>query len=234
MTAPADRFEAVIFDADDTLWRSEDYFRDTEAVFAELVAPFAAVGRDPLDVLHRVELANVAATGYGVLPYTLSMVEAAVEASDGMVPATVVRRIVERGYEQLRHPVELLDGVAEVLDDLASTHRLFLVTKGDLMHQRAKLAASGIADRFERTRVVSEKDTATYAAVFADWDLDVARSVMIGNSIRSDVVPILELGGHGVHVPYHTTWAHEVHDDTVDGHTELASITEFAQWFRGR
>lgn len=220
----------VVFDADDTLWRSEDYFASAEEFFTGKVAAYARPGVDALTELHRIELGNVPLSGYGVKPYALSMVEAAVHASDGTVPASVILELVEYAYDMLRHPVELLDDVESTLTDLQRHHRLGLITKGDLLHQMRKLRASGLAPLFERVRVVEEKDTDTYREVFADWNVASDAVVMVGNSVRSDILPILELGGHGVHVPYHTTWSHEHVGEHAGGFTELASLAELPAW----
>ncbi len=225
-------FKVVVFDADDTLWRSEDYFMVAEDVFRERVQPYASPNVDVLDVLHRVEIGNVPISGYGIKPYALSMVQAAVEATDGAVPSRVVAGLVDYAHDMLNHPVDLLPGVTEVLEELVATHRLAVITKGDLLHQMRKVRASGLADHFERVRVVEEKDVDTYRSVFHEWSIDPATIVMVGNSLKSDVLPIMELGGHGVHVPYHVTWGHEVVHDHDGSHTELASITELPAWLK--
>ncbi len=227
---PGTPFEIVVFDADDTLWRSEDYFSAAEQFYAELVGPYAAPEADVLADLHRIEVGNVPLSGYGVKPYALSMVEAAVHSTDGAIPSRVILQLVEYSYEMLRHPVELLDGVADTLVELARTHRLGVITKGDLLHQMRKFRASGLAHLFDRVRVVEEKDTATYREVFREWGVDPARTLMVGNSVRSDVLPILELGGHGVHVPYHTTWSHEHVEEHAGGFTEMTRLADLVGW----
>jgi putative hydrolase of the HAD superfamily len=234
----AERFDPttidmVVFDADDTLWRSEDYFAAAERFFVERVGPYAAAELDPLAELHRIEVGNVPISGYGVKPYALSMVEAAVHVTAGAVPAPVILELVEYAYDMLRHPVELLDGVEECLTEVGRRHRLGLITKGDLLHQMRKFRASGLAPLFERVRVVEEKDTATYREVFTEWSVDAARTLMVGNSIRSDVLPIIELGGYGVHVPYHLTWSHEHIVDHAGGFTELARLADLPAWLNG-
>lgn len=227
------RFDVVVFDADDTLWRSEDYFTLAEQFYAEQVTPYAVEGADVLADLHRIELGNVPVSGYGVKPYALSMVEAAVHSTGGAVPGRVIGELVAYAYEMLRQPVEMLDGVEEALAEIAGDHRLAVITKGDLLHQMRKLRASGLLPLFSRIRVVEEKDTVTYRETFADWGVDAARTLMVGNSVRSDVLPVLELGGYGVHIPYHTTWSHEHVDDHGGGFVELASIRELPGWLAG-
>ena len=222
--------DMVVFDADDTLWRSEDYFAAAEQFFAERIGPYAADGLDLMAELHRIEVGNVPISGYGVKPYALSMVEAAVHVTGGAVPATVILELIEYAYDMLRHPVELLDGVEECLAEVGRRHRLGLITKGDLLHQMRKFRASGLAPLFERVRVVEEKDTDTYREVFTEWSVDATRTLMVGNSIRSDVLPIIELGGYGIHVPYHITWSHEHVVDHAGGFTELASLADLPAW----
>lgn len=220
------------FDADDTLWRSEDFFQHAEQMFAELVAPHAPTGIDVLDVLHAVENDNIPISGYGVKAFALSMLQAAVTATGGRVPATVIGALVDHAHEMLMHPVELLDGVPETLAAVGRTHRLVLITKGDLVHQTRKVRTSGLEHHFEHIEVVLDKTTDIYRRVLVEWGIDATRFLMVGNSVRSDILPIVELGGHGVHVPYHVTWDHElVHDDDHDGgFAELGRISDLVEW----
>jgi putative hydrolase of the HAD superfamily len=223
-------FDVVGFDADDTLWRSEDYFTVAEALFLEKVAPYAPEGIDVLAALHSTELANVPVSGYGVKGWALSMVQAAVTATAGKVPSTVIGDLVDHAHEMLVHPVELLDGVPETLAAVGRTHRLVLVTKGDLVHQQRKVRTSGLAHHFEHVRVVLEKDVWTYTELLSEWDVDPRRFLMVGNSVKSDILPVLEIGGHGVHVPYHVTWSHEVVEQHDGVFAELASISDLPDW----
>ena len=203
----------VAFDADDTLWHNEDLFEAVHRQYEELLSPWAdAVTVD--DRLHEVQMANLPRFGYGVKSFTLSMIEAAVRISDGEVDGGRITAIIGYGNRLLDRPVELIDGVEEVLDALVH-HRLMVITKGDVHDQLAKVAASGLAERFWRVEVVADKDAAVYGELLARHEIDPARFVMVGNSLRSDVLPVLELGGTAVHVPYHITWRHE---DDHDGH----------------
>lgn len=203
----------IAFDADDTLWHSQRSFDQVEVEFQSLLADFA----DPHELhrrLYAVEMRNMAAFGYGAKAFTLSLIETALEVSGGDVDPTAIKRILEAGKAILQEPVELLDGAADAVEHVASTHRLLLVTKGDLLHQERKLAESGLADHFDRVDIVSEKDADTYARVLADERVQPEDFLMVGNSLRSDVLPVIELGGWAVHVPYETTWIHErVTDD---------------------
>ena len=220
----------VGFDADDTLWRSEDFFRDAEALYAEIVGPYAPDGIDALDALHAIELDNVPISGYGVKAFALSMVQAAVTATGGRVPATVLGQLVDHAHEMLMHPVELLPGVPETLAAVGHTHRLVLITKGDLVHQIRKVRTSGLEHHFEHIEVVLEKDADAYRRILDEWDIDPTRFAFVGNSVRSDVLPVVELGGVGIHIPYHITWGHEVVDDHDGGFAELSHIGELPDW----
>ncbi len=228
--ARGDAFDVVGFDADDTLWKSEDYFQAAEDMYAELVGPHTPDGVDALDALHAIELDNVPISGYGVKAFALSMVQAAVTATGGRVPASVLGRIVDHAHEMLMDPVELLDGVPETLAAVGRTHRLVLITKGDLVHQIRKVRTSGLEHHFEHIEVVLEKDVDTYRRVLDEWGIEPARFCFVGNSVRSDVLPIIELGGTGVHVPYHVTWGHELVHDHDGGFAELASISDVPAW----
>lgn len=198
----------VGFDADDTLWRSEDYYRDAQAGFERIVGGYVDLD-DAHDRLYAVEKQNIALFGYGAKGMTLSMVEAAIAITEERISARDLHRIVEIGKSVLQHPVELLPGIREAVEEIARERPVVLITKGDLFHQEAKVRDSGLSDLFRRIEIVSEKDTSTYARLLAEFALAPAEFAMIGNSLRSDIVPVLELGGCGVHMPYHVTWAHE-------------------------
>ncbi len=205
----------VGFDADDTLWRSEDYFREAEMVFRGIVGNYIdleGVG----ERLYAVQKRNLAIFGYGVKGMVLSMIEAAVEITGQRITAADLHRIVEIGKELLRHPVDLLPGVTEAVHAIASDFEVVLVTKGDLFHQEAKVRASGLDDVFARIEIVSEKDPATYSRLLREFSVQPRQFMMVGNSLRSDILPVLELGGWGVHVPYHVTWVHEAAEPPRD------------------
>ncbi len=207
----------VGFDGDDTLWRSEDYYRAAEAEFERILAGYVDFP-DLHDRLFAVERRNLALFGYGAKGMTLSMLEAAITITDARISARDLQRIVELGKSVLQHPVDLLPGIREAVADVAEDYEVVLITKGDLFHQEAKVRESGLAALFPRIEIVSEKDTATYARVLSEFGLAPAQFAMVGNSLRSDVVPVLELGGWAVHMPYHVTWAHEAEATLGDGH----------------
>ena len=226
--------EVVALDADDTLWHSEVYFERTERRFRDLVSRYVDPDEDVAARLVTIEHRNLARYGYGIKGFTLSMVEAAIEITDGAIGVDEIEQILAAGRTMLDHPVDVIDGVDDVLTALVDDgFRLLLVTKGDLHHQERKIAESGLARHFERLEIVSEKDPGTYRRVVASMGVEPARFAMVGNSVRSDVLPVLEIGGHAVHVPYHVTWAHEHvdHDGEVD---VLDTIRELPGWLAGR
>jgi putative hydrolase of the HAD superfamily len=217
------------FDADDTLWHNETLFAAAHARFHALLAAH----HDPQTVeraLYATELRNLPLYGYGVKGFTLSAIETAIELTGGRVSATELRELVALGREILAHPVELLDAVPDTLATLAAAgHRMILITKGDLQHQERKIVESGLSPRFLATEVVSEKDDATYARVLRRHAIAPENFLMVGNSLKSDIAPVLRLGGLAAHVPYHLTWEHEKLDvlpDAPDRFFTLASLRE--------
>ena len=230
MTRRIDRFDVVAFDADDTLWRSEDSFRYAEQRFVELVSPYAGIGVDVDDALTAVERADISVTGYGVKAFTLSMVRAAINVTEGRIPSTVVGELADLGRSMLVEDVHLLPHVSEVLAAVSPSIRTVLITKGDLVHQTRKVTTSGIEHHFTDIEIVLEKDPDTYAKILHRLGVAADRFLMIGNSLRSDVLPVLALGGHAIHVPYHITWEHERVDDHDEDVVELASIADVPLW----
>ena len=222
------KIEAIGFDADDTLWHNEDHFAATEDAFADLLSKWASAD-DAKAKLLETETHNLELFGYGVKSFMLSMLEAAMELSSGEISSTDLRVLLDHGREMLLRPAELLPGVADVLEKLFDISPLILVTKGDLHHQERKVAGSGIANWFAAIEVVSEKDPQTYARILARHGVSPASFVMIGNSVRSDILPIVEIGGTGIHIPYSFTWGHEVVDNGTTQHLERNS--ESARYF---
>ncbi|MCW5581936.1 MAG: HAD family hydrolase [Luteimonas sp.] len=219
----------VGFDADDTLWRSEDYFHAAQEEFERIVGRYVDLADLRLrERLYAVEKGNIAVFGYGVKGMALSMVEAAVDITGERIAARDLHRIVQIAKDMLRHPVELLPGVRAAVEAVAAAHPVVLITKGDLFHQEAKVRDSGLADLFRRIEIVSEKDVATYTRLLDEFEVSADRFVMVGNSLRSDIVPVLRLGGWGVHVPYHLTWEHENDADDVAGHPRLRQLATLA------
>jgi putative hydrolase of the HAD superfamily len=217
MSIPNPRPRLVGFDGDDTLWRSQDFFDEAQLEFEGLLAPYVELGDASLvDRLYAVEKRNIAIFGYGVKGMALSMIEAAIEITAGRITAHDIQRIVLLAQRLLRHPVELLPGIREAVEAIAARHEVVLITKGDLFHHEAKVRDSGLSHLFRRIEIVSEKDVPTYRRLMEEFGIAPRDFVMVGNSLRSDIAPVLELGGWGIHMPYHTTWVHEREVDLPD------------------
>lgn len=196
------------FDADDTLWHNENIFEHVHGRYRTLLAHYhdaTTVDR----TLFATEMKNLELYGYGVKGFTLSAIETAITLTSGKISAEEIRTLIDLGREMLEHPVELLEGVAETLATLADSHRLLIITKGDLRDQERKLAKSGLAERFRHVEILSEKDEGSYSRLLRRHAIAPAEFLMVGNSLKSDILPVLALGGCGAHVPYHLTWAHE-------------------------
>ncbi len=217
-------------DADDTLWRTNIHFELTEARFAELLAPYAPpqVLRDRL---RETEIRNLRLYGYGAKGFTLSMIETALGATGGQVPGAVVGEILAQGRALLETPVEPLPGVRDTLEALARDRRLVLITKGDLLHQEQKLAASGLGELFSAVEIVSDKTEATYARILGAMEVEPDAFLMVGDSLRSDVLPALKLGAFAAHVPHDWAWAHEHAEVPIDHprYLRLDALTELPE-----
>ncbi|WP_103259021.1 HAD family hydrolase [Tabrizicola aquatica] len=212
------------FDADDTLWQNEAFFRLTQDRFARLLERYA----DPHHLAERLEAAerrNLGHYGFGVKGFTLSMIETAIEVTDARVPASVIGDIVAAGREMLEHPIELLPHVRATVTTLAADYRVVLITKGDLLDQERKLAQSGLGDLFDAVEIVSHKTADSYRAIFARHGTGADQAMMVGNSLKSDVIPALESGAWGVHVPHGPTWALEAADPPT-GHRRFHELAD--------
>ncbi|TCV95913.1 putative hydrolase of the HAD superfamily [Luteibacter rhizovicinus] len=206
--------DLVGFDGDDTLWHSQGYYDHAQAEFERILANYIDLAdAGLLDALLATERGNLSLFGYGAKGMTLSMIESAIELTNGRIGAADIHRIVKLGKDVLSHPVELLPGIRDAVETVARTHRIVLITKGDLFHQEYKVARCGLADLFHRIEIVSEKNPAAYARVFREFDIAPERFAMVGNSLRSDIAPVVALGGWGIYMPYHSTWAHETETD---------------------
>ena len=200
----------VAFDADDTLWHSEGHYRDAQAAYEKLLADYIDIANADVHArLLDVERRNIKRFGYGAKGMTLSMVEAAIAMTEARISATDIQRIVDLGVVVLEHPVELLPGIVDAVADVAKDFTLLLITKGDLFHQEAKIAKSGLSNWFHRIEIVSEKDGPTYRRVLDEVGIRPEQFLMVGNSPGSDIAPVLELGASAVYVPYHLLWAME-------------------------
>jgi putative hydrolase of the HAD superfamily len=217
------RLTTIGFDADDTLWQNEQFFRMTQARFAGLLADFA----EPEHLSERLiaaERRNLGHYGFGIKGFVLSMIETAIEVTEERVPASVIRELIAAGQEMLAHPIELLPEARAAVEALADSHRLILITKGDLLDQERKLAQSGLGELFSGVEIVSNKTPVTYAEIFTREGDGPERAMMVGNSLKSDVVPAIAVGSWGVYVPHDLTWAYE-HDEAPVGHARFREIT---------
>ena len=212
------------FDADDTLWHNERFFRLTQARFNDLLSNHAPP-EHLAERLLQAERRNVGAYGFGVKGFTLSMIETAIEVSEGQVPAAVIGELLAAGREMLAHPIELLPHARDAVEALSGRYRLVLVTKGDLLDQERKLAQSGLGDLFDAVEIVSDKRSQTYRDVFARHGTGPDQAMMVGNSLKSDVWPMLEAGGWAVHVPHEMTWELE-HAPPPEGHPRFAELND--------
>jgi putative hydrolase of the HAD superfamily len=207
--------KVIAFDADDTLWDNEIYFQETEHKFCALMEdylPQHSVARELL----QTEINNISLYGYGIKAFMLSMIETAIRISNGTISVRSVDTIIGYGQELLNKPVQVLPGVTEVLEVLRSKYRLVVATKGDLLDQERKLKKSGLDHFFHHTEIMSEKAESDYQKLLQHLDIQPQEFLMVGNSIKSDILPVLAIGGHGFHVPYHVTWGHEKVDKQVE------------------
>lgn len=222
--------KVIAFDADDTLWVNEPYFRRTEEEFYKLLSEFLQQHALERELL-KTEIGNLKLYGYGVKGFILSMIETALTVTNNTIPAEIIGQIINLGKALLDEPIELLDGVVEVLSELKERYRLVVATKGDLLDQERKLKKSGLSHYFHHIEIMSEKDDANYLKLVKHLDIQPDELLMIGNSLKSDIMPVLNIGGSAIHVPYHITWAHEKIEDTIDNEKfeSIVSIREILE-----
>jgi len=219
--------KVIAFDADDTLWVNEPFFREAEEKFASLLEDFMpqhAIMKE----LYRTEIDNLKLYGYGIKGFMLSMIETAIRISSGHLPMTIIDKIIQIGQEMLVKPVELLPGVEEVLKSLNGDFRIVMATKGDLIDQERKLKKSGLSKHFHHIEIMSEKRVEDYEKLIRHLDILPSEFLMLGNSLKSDILPVLELGGFGIHIPFHITWIHEQVEHAVV-HERFFSLENIAQ-----
>ncbi len=221
------RLTTIAFDADDTLWHNERFFQLTQAHFAQLLSDHAE--RDHLmGRLLAAEKRNIQHYGYGIKGFVLSMIETAIEVTEDRVPASVIRQLIDAGQEMLAHPIELLPHAREAVEGVAETHRVILITKGDLIDQERKLAQSGLGDLFDGVEIVSEKTAETYRTIFEQHGDGPLSAMMVGNSMRSDVVAPIAAGCWGVHVPHGLVWEVE-HAETPSHHPRFRELSDLGE-----
>ena len=224
--------KVIGFDADDTLWVNETFFRNAELQFARLLSPYETANKIDQE-LFKKEMDNLEMYGYGVKAFVLSMVESAIEISNGSISNDTLSKILDIGKSMINKPVELLDGVEEVLKALSKKYRLILATKGDLLDQERKLEKSGLTDYFHHIEVLSDKKEANYSKLLNHLDINPSEFLMIGNSLKSDILPLVNIKAHAIHVPFHTTWAHEqVTEEETNGkaYKTVSSLREILKF----
>ena len=207
--------KVIAFDADDTLWVNEPYFRETEEKFAALLEDYLPL-HSVMNELYKTEMQNIPLYGFGIKGFVLSMIETAMHISNKNVSMGVLEKIIQYGKDQLEKPIEILDGMEDVLKQLKNKYRLVVATKGDLLDQERKLKKSGLEHYFHHIEIMSDKQEADYLKLIKHLDIQPDEFLMIGNSLKSDVMPVLAIGGHAVHIPYHTTWVHEHVEETIE------------------
>lgn len=223
--------KVVGFDADDTLWVNETYFREAEEKFADLLENYETKNKVDQE-LFKMEMNNLDLYGYGIKGFMLSMIESAMELSNNHVPPQTLTEILNLGKEMIAKPVELLQGVEEVLQKLSRKYRLIVLTKGDLLDQERKLERSGLTKYFHHVEVLSDKKEENYKNLLDHLEINTNEFLMIGNSLKSDVIPILNIGARAVHVPFHTTWAHEevTVEEQTNNHLTLNTISDILKY----
>ncbi|MCD2258698.1 HAD family hydrolase [Psychroserpens luteolus] len=227
MNVEYQHIKVIGFDADDTLWVNETYFRDAELEFAKLMAPYETANKIDQE-LFKKEMDNLSLYGYGVKGFVLSMVESAIELSNGSVSNDTIEKILAIGKDMLNKPVELLDGVEETLKNLSLDYRLILVTKGDLLDQERKLEKSNLSSYFHHIEVLSDKKEINYSKLLNHLDINPSEFLMVGNSLKSDILPLVNLKAKAVHVPFHTTWLHEQVNDQDTKQKDYKTISSLS------
>lgn len=219
----------IAFDADDTLWVNEPIFTRTRVQFEEILGHYFEIDDSLEEELYEVERKNLEIFGYGIKGFMLSMIESALQLTDYEIKGRDIEAIISLGKEMLQHPVELLPGIKDILERLQHEYRLMIITKGDLFDQENKIARSGLADYFDWVEILSEKSMETYASVLNKHQIPINHFLMVGNSLRSDILPICQLGGKAIHIPFHDTWIHELNveaKEVSNCYTEISSVDE--------
>jgi putative hydrolase of the HAD superfamily len=223
--------DIIAFDADDTLWHNETLFKLTHERFAELLSEYH--DEEWIEKkLFETEMRNLQYFGYGIKGFTLSMIETAIQLTEGRIKGHEIQKIIGFARRMVKAPVELLYGAAETIKTLSKSYPLMLITKGDLFDQESKIARSELSDHFKYIEILTDKTRATYKAVFKKYGINRKRFMMVGNSLKSDILPVVQLGGHAVYVPYPLSWQHEKVDEADlprENYTELENIGELPE-----
>ena len=226
--------KVIAFDADDTLWVNETYYREAEDKFVKLLTKYETENKLDQE-LFLTEINNLHLYGYGTKSFVLSMIECALNISNFKIKPEILYEIIEIGKDMLQKPLELLEGVEETLKALNPHYRLILATKGDLLDQERKLEKSGLIKYFHHIEILSDKKPENYEKLLSHLDISVSKFLMIGNSLKSDVLPLLEIGANAIHVPFHTTWAHEIvtYDGNSDDYKTVKKLKDILNYFKG-
>ena len=222
------KIKVIAFDADDTLWVNETYFRDAEQEFAKLLSNFETMNKIDQE-LFVMEIKNLPLYGYGVKGFMLSMIESALELSNYQIDPKKMMQILAIGKEMLEKPIELLTGVEEVLKALHGKYKLIVATKGDLLDQERKLKKSGLLKYFHHIEVMSDKKIEDYQSLVGHLDIEASELLMIGNSLKSDILPLIQIGASAIHVPFHTTWAHEEVSEEEQSSTDYKTVNNLSE-----
>ena len=228
--------EVIAFDADDTLWHNEKYYTESKDVFVNILKRYHDeewIG----ERLDKTEMQNLNRYGYGIKSFTLSMIETAIQLTEGRINGNEIQEIISIAWDMLRQPIEVFPGVHETIADLKNEYKILLITKGDLFEQEAKIARSGLGDLFDGIEIVSEKNPQAYQEIINRYQVKPENFLMAGNSLKSDVLPVVAIGGIGVHIPFETTWVHElVAEEELEGKdfvrlSHIGEITEVVKRF---
>ncbi len=222
-----ENIKVIAFDADDTLWVNETFFRKAEEEFCELLIDYMPK-EQANKLLFDVEMQNLSLYGYGIKPFTLSLIEAAIKISNGNMTIELVQKLIDKGKKMLEEPIELIDGIDETLHQLSKRYRLVVATKGDLLDQERKLIKSGLEKYFHHIEIVSDKTEKQYAKLVKHLDISENEFLMIGNSLKSDILPVLNIGAHAFHIPFHTTWVHEMVNEEIT-HANFRSFSKASE-----
>ncbi|MEZ4840815.1 MAG: HAD family hydrolase [Flavobacteriaceae bacterium] len=217
--------KVIAFDADDTLWINETYYREGENKFYKLMSAYETENKLDQE-LFKKEMENLPLYGYGIKSFMLSMIESALELSNYKINPKIIEEVINIGKDMLEKPIELLEGVEETLQTLNSKYRIILATKGDLLDQERKLEKSGLEKYFHHIEILSEKKRENYKKLIKHLDIAPSEFLMIGNSLKSDVLPLIEIGAHAIHIPFHTTWAYEMVEHNGEGYKTINHLTD--------
>nr|WP_321222736.1 HAD family hydrolase [uncultured Psychroserpens sp.] len=228
MSKEYQHIKVIGFDADDTLWVNETYFREAELEFAKLMAPYETANKIDQE-LFKKEIENLPLYGYGIKGFVLSMVEMAIEISNNQVSNNTINKILDIGKYMLDAPVELLDGIEDVLQTLSKNYKLIVLTKGDLLDQERKLEKSNLSSYFHHIEVMSDKQEINYSKVLDHLDIKPSEFLMIGNSLKSDILPLVNIGAKAIHIPFHTTWLHEQVNENETVNKDYKTITRLLE-----